>query len=117
MAVQNDTFEWYVGASWGQQFLWAEANNTPKNLSGSSARLYVRDKPNGNVLAALTESDGLTLGGEAGTIDIYVSAAVTLDLVKYKRVRIDLAVKPPGLDPIELLYGWVAVLGGPGEWI
>ena len=106
-----------MGAAWSQQLLWLDGDGGPQDLSGYTARMFVRDKPKGSVLATLTETDGLTLGGAAGTVDILVSAAVTVDVARYRRVRVDVAVKAPGADPVELLFGWVKVSGGPGAWL
>lgn len=41
---------------------------TPVNLTGYSAAMRIMDKPNGTVIATLTHSAGITLGGSAGTI-------------------------------------------------
>lgn len=41
---------------------------TPVNLTGYSAAMRIMDKPNGTVIATLTHSAGITLGGSAGTV-------------------------------------------------
>ena len=48
-----------------------------RDLSGFTAKLQVRIGEDEDVLLELTETDGLTLGGSAGTIQLVISATRT----------------------------------------
>lgn len=50
----------------------------PVNLTGYSARMQVRETHQSlSTIISLDDRDGITLGGKAGTIGIYIPAAVT----------------------------------------
>ena len=51
------------------------ASTTPVNLTGYTATMNVKDRRDGNVLATLTTSSGITLGGSAGTIIVSRSSS------------------------------------------
>jgi hypothetical protein len=47
-----------------------DAATTAMNLTGYTAQMRILDHSGGNVLATLTTSSGVTLGGTAGTITV-----------------------------------------------
>ena len=54
--------------------------NTPWNLTGYTATMTIRPFVGANTTTlVLTNGNGITLGGGAGTVDITISAAVTAD--------------------------------------
>lgn len=78
------------GATFTRQLVWKDANGTPINLTGYTARMQVRatfDSPD-HVLE-LTTSSGITLGGAAGTIDLTASAT-TMAAIEGKTYVYDL---------------------------
>lgn len=59
-------------ARWDQHFLWTDNVGAAINLAGKDAKLEVRPNAKSDeVLLTLTDGDGITLGGGAGTIDLH----------------------------------------------
>lgn len=54
----------------------------PVDLTGYSARMQIRKKFGGTLLIELTDGDGLTLGGPAGTVTIDMTAAQTAEITR-----------------------------------
>lgn len=54
----------------------------PVDLTGYSARMQIRKKFGGTLLIELTDGDGLTLGGAAGTVTIDMTAAQTAEITR-----------------------------------
>jgi hypothetical protein len=53
-------------------------DEVPIDLSGYSSRLQVREAHySENPIISLVSGSGITIGGSAGTIDIFISASVT----------------------------------------
>jgi hypothetical protein len=53
----------------------------PVDLTGYSSRLQVREAYySENPIISLVSGSGITIGGSAGTIDIFISASVTSEL-------------------------------------
>lgn len=49
------------------------ANGLPVDLTSYTAKLQIRDSTGGTILAELTTENGITLGGSAGTIDLFIA--------------------------------------------
>lgn len=66
------------GSTYSQQFTYS-IDDVPVDLTTYTARMQVREKYTSktSVIDLTTENGGITLGGENGTIDIYISSAVT----------------------------------------
>lgn len=80
------------GADYDVTITWG---NPPVNLTGYTAKLEIRDRKGGSVLHdTLTESDGITLGGAAGTIAIHREASETAAYT-FQRVVYDLVLIGP----------------------
>jgi tRNA threonylcarbamoyladenosine modification (KEOPS) complex Pcc1 subunit len=64
------------GATFTQVIKWKDNNNNLINLSGYSAEMVIREKTTAtNVVLTLSTDNGrISLGGEAGTITLSVSA-------------------------------------------
>jgi hypothetical protein len=73
-------FTIYQGATFRKRLRWSsKATGTPIDLTGCTARMQVRAEiTSADILLELTtENGGITLGGAAGTIDLYVSDEAT----------------------------------------
>ena len=66
------------GSTFSQQLTYS-IDGIPVNLTGYTARMQVREKYTSktSVIDLTTENGGITLGGSAGTIDLYISSGVT----------------------------------------
>lgn len=89
-----------------------EANQTIVNLTGCTARAMIRE--NYDTAPALitltTENGGITLGGTAGTIGLYISDADTAALPRLdKPGRWDLEIVWSDGDVARLLMGSVSI--------
>lgn len=62
------------GATFSKRLTWA-IDDIPVDLTGYTAAMQARDKYSSTtvVLDLTTENGGITLGGDEGTIDIYIS--------------------------------------------
>mgnify|MGYP000154895688 CR=1 FL=1 len=66
------------GSTFRKHLVW-KAGTVPVNLTGCTARMQIRSEVGSpDILASLTtENGGITLGGTAGTIDLYLSPTAT----------------------------------------
>lgn len=65
------------GATFNPGWVW-RAGGVLADLTGCTARMQVRDPDTGALLLELTtENGGIVLGGQAGTIDLWVGALAT----------------------------------------
>lgn len=64
----------------------------PVDLTGYSARMQIRKKFGGTLLIELTDGDGLTLGGAAGTVTIDMTAAQTAEITRSGVYDLELVV-------------------------
>lgn len=86
-----------------------DSETVPRNLTGCSATLVVKDAPSGTVLFTLTSSgDGITLGGTAGTIDLYISASDT-EGYAWTNAFYELFLIESNGDKDALLYGGLSI--------
>ena len=70
----------YQGATFSYEFTWTAAGSAV-DLSDYSARMQVRPNYSSNdVVFNLASGSGITLGGTAGTIDLFISAADSEEL-------------------------------------
>lgn len=68
------------GADFTLPLTWRDGNNVVVNVTGYSARMQIRESYDAeDTIISLTSNigGGITLGGAAGTISIYISAADT----------------------------------------
>lgn len=72
----------YKGETFRHVLRWQDESETPINLTNYSARMQVRKKIDDvtPLLSLTTENGGIELGGTAGTITLYISAADTTAL-------------------------------------
>lgn len=93
------TIEIERGATWNRLFTWYTDENktTPKDLTGGTAKLQVRERENAEVLLELTELDGIALGGAAGTVDITVSSTRSTAFPNKGKLRYQLLITLAGV--------------------
>jgi hypothetical protein len=61
-----------------QRTLIYKIGKNPVNITGWTARMQVRERyESDSTLVSLTSGSGITLGGTAGTIAVYINAATT----------------------------------------
>jgi hypothetical protein len=94
-------------------FTW-QSNGAPVNLTGYTAKLQIRQYPNGTLVLQKATSDGsITLGGANGTISFTVSVANAATLYSAiqqgRQLKYDLIMTSPGNVYTKLLKGYVTV--------
>lgn len=107
-AVYNITIE--QGATLRLSFIWKDSDEDPINLTGYSARMQVRRTASStDALLSLSSDDGqITLGGEAGTIDVVGSADLTKNM-KAKCGVYDIELESSGGVVTRLIQGDVTI--------
>jgi len=81
--INTPTFTLQIpkGATFDVTLTWKNADRTPKNLTGYTAKLQVRESIGSTLLLEMSTSNGkIILGGAAGTIQLLLSAAETAAL-------------------------------------
>lgn len=99
------------GATFRKSLTWKTGTPAaPVDLTGCTARMQIRaDLESTTPLITLTtENSGITLGDEAGTIELYISDTDTADMTWTQGVY-DLEVILANGDVRRLLYGTVVV--------
>jgi len=98
------------GATFNPLLTWRDSEQTPIDLSGYTARLQVRKFYNSPsvILELTTENGGITLGGSAGTIQLYMSDTDTSQLALLNGVY-DLEVESATGIVYRVLQGSVLV--------
>jgi hypothetical protein len=99
------------GATFRKQFVWKTGTPAaPVNLTGYTARMQIRPAiDSATVLATLTtENGGITLGGVAGTIALFIAHTATTDYTWEDGVY-DLELVTPAGDVLRKIAGTVAV--------
>ncbi len=98
------------GATFRKRLLWSAGDPAlPVDLTGWTARMQLRSAVNSpTVIHELTTANGgIALGGVAGTIDLYISEAITAALLADGVY--DLELVAPGGDVTRLLKGMFKV--------
>lgn len=104
-------FTIYQGATFPKRLTWKSGPvSAPVDLTGCTARMQVRSSVDSPIvlLSLTTENGGIALGGTAGTIDLYVSAADTAAITWRSGVW-DLEIVHPGGDVVRLAQGSISV--------
>lgn len=67
------------GTTFRKTITWKDSSSTPVNLTGYTARMQVRASftSSGTIASLTTSNGGITLGGAAGTVALYISATDT----------------------------------------
>lgn len=79
MAAGKYDFLIEKGAAFEPILTWKDSAGTLVNLSGYTARMHMRERYDSTTpfIILTTENGGITLGGAAGTITLYISPANT----------------------------------------
>lgn len=99
-----------AGATYQLTVTWNDSNGDPIDLTSYSARMKLKDTYGGTTLVSLTDSDGITLGGSAGTVAITISDALTSSIggTSHTKGVYDLEVESAGGVTTRILEGkWV----------
>ena len=99
-----------AGATYQLTVTWNDSAGDPIDLTSYTARMKLKNTYGGSALVSLTESDGITLGGSAGTILITIPDTLTATLASTSHTKgiYDLEVESSGGVTTRLLEGkWV----------
>ena len=100
----------YQGATFRKRLMWRAPSKAPIDLTGCTARMQVRPEvESSTVLLELTTANGgITLGGVAGTIELFVSDDAST-LFTWTAGVWDLEIEFPGGDVRRLAQGSISV--------
>lgn len=100
----------YQGATFRKHFKLQNPDKTFVDLTGCLARMQVRAEIESPIvlLELTTENGGITLGGVAGTIDLYLND-VTTAAIQWESGVYDLEIVHPSADVTRLIMGGVSV--------
>ncbi len=101
----------YQGATFRKRLTWkAGTPAVAVDLTGCTARMQVRAEVESEtvLLSLTTENDGITLGGSAGTIDLYVADEDTA-AIDWDSGVFDLEIEHPSGEVTRLAEGSVSV--------
>jgi len=87
-----------------------ETRTAVRDLSGSTAYLDIKDKPDGNVLLSLTTGNGGITLSDQGTIDLKITDEDT-NLITWKTGVYDLIITDELGDSDAIIYGAFKVRG------
>jgi len=97
------------GATYSKTFTWTDATGSAVDLTDFTARLHIRaDIDDEDPIIELTHSNGITLGGAAGTIVATISAGDT-ELLELDQYVYDLKLTSAAGVATRLLEGTVFV--------
>lgn len=98
--IYNITIE--QGADWRLYFVWKDVLGEPRNLTGWSARMQIRDNYGAKTpLLDLSSANGsITIGDESGTVSIVVSSELTQS-VKVKPIDL---IWQDGKEGVSFVY-------------
>lgn len=102
------------GATYRRTWRWNTVSTdglvlTPINLTGYIARMQIRRSQGAPATVSLTtENGGITLGGAAGTVTVYMTDDQT-DLLQPKSAVYDLELEAPNGDVYRFIQGRITV--------
>ena len=102
----------YQGATFRKRLTWTgpAPTNTPVDLTGCTARMHVRARLEdaATLIVLTTENSRVTLGGTAGTVDLFISDEDTSAIAWTAGVW-DLEISHPSGDVTRLAQGSISV--------
>lgn len=101
----------YQGATFRKRLVWkAGTPKVPVDLTGCTARMQVRAEVESPdfLLELTTANGGITLGGAAGTVDLYVSDETT-SAITWTSGVFDIEIEHPSGEVTRLAQGSVGV--------
>lgn len=95
-----------VGAAYRHRLTWLNPDNTPVNLTGCTAALQVRESHQAEsaLLELTTENGRISLGGIAGTIDLFIDKNIT-SAINWQAGKYDLLITFSNGEPTRLCEG------------
>jgi hypothetical protein len=97
------------GATWKLSMTYTSGDALPVNLTGFSARMQVRSSyASSTVALSLTDTNGISLGGAAGTVQLLVPATTTAG-IEAKQYVYDLELESPSQEVTRLVEGTLIV--------
>lgn len=97
MAAGSYTIKAEQGATFSLNLAYQNEDNTPIDLTGAHARCQVRvDPADDDPVLSVEDGNGITLGGEDGTIALEISAEAMSDVPAPGSYRYDLEIEWPG---------------------
>lgn len=98
------------GATFKLSVVWKDGSGDPVDLTSYTARMQVRQYAQAPTaaLSLTTENGGITLGGTAGTIDLYIDDLAT-DAITIPKGVYDLELEDASGDVTRLLQGDVEI--------
>lgn len=98
------------GADWYITFIYENPDGTPVNITNYTAALQVRTSPLAKtaVLTLTTSNAGLTISGNAGTVNAHATAAQT-GAITNGRYAYDLEITSPSGIVTRLVQGTIEV--------
>jgi hypothetical protein len=109
--VATIALKMYQGGTFREGFVYKNRLKKPYDLTGYRARMQVRDAAGALIADLTTENGGITLGGVAGTIDLYVSDEDTA-VMSFTTAQYDLFLLAPNGDAIPIIAGKVTLTKG-----
>src|SRR5215207_9195643 len=107
MAAGKYDFTIEQGATFRRTLTWKDEDGNPIDLTGCTARLKIYRSNGTDIKLLTTDTDGgITLGGPAGTIELYLSDEATADL-DFDTARYVLKITSPNTDVTPLVRGTV----------
>lgn len=106
-------FSIWKGGTWRKVLTLHTGDSTSsplRNLTGCTARMAIKDVDDNTLLSLTTENGGITLGGAAGTITLYVSDEASA-LLTWASGRYVLYITEPDGDSDPYLHGTVNAVG------
>lgn len=105
-----ELLEW---AGFSKTLKWESTSGVPRDLTGYSALMQVREVPGSRVMLTLSSEAGqdglITLGGALGTVTLSLPDTVVYD---FKKGQYDLLLIPPEGSARRLVEGEVVVKPG-----
>lgn len=98
------------GATFRQLFRWQDKLKNPFDLTGFTAKLMMRQSVASplTLMVLTTENGGITLGGQTGSITIFIDPSVTSRL-RWELAVYDMELYAPNGDVYRLVEGQVIV--------
>lgn len=95
------------GADWSLTLTVSDANDNPKNLTGYTAKMQIREDFDSPVLLTLTNTSGITITAATGQVGVVLTAAQTTAL-PYTKLRYDIYISSSGgATTTYLLEGYI----------
>jgi len=107
----------WKGATFHYKFTYVDGNDAsqaPKNLTGYTGKMIIKDMPNGQVLLTLDSSNnGVRINGSTGDIEIFISSnaadAPNTSTINWTSATYKLLIKN-SQQTDAILYGQISVI-------